>query len=744
MRAAWSWRWLPLATTIAVTSALLIASGTSPWDIVKYIAYAVFAVILPGLIVFRLVRRQPHTFVEDVAMGAAVGLVLELAAWAVFSALGWQAWVWLWPVLLLLPTWAFRRTRWAWRSTTYPSHPSLGWSWSLAGIVIFFAGYLYGVFYAENPIVPDSKSTVQFLDLAYQLSLAAEAKHHLPLDLPQVAGEPLHYHWFSFVHLAMGSLVGHIDLPVITMRLMVLGVCALTAVLVAVAGWRLVGRAWAGIAAAALFFVVGDFDFAAAGWPPIGTQVTFVVWPSLSMTYSWALLVALIVVAADALRTDPDESAAPRIGPGAYVLAAGFAIASSAAKASSLPVVVGGLALAGIAILIARRRVPWNVVLLGVVAAGAQLVAFATVFAFQRYGLSVTPLEAISPFWAQYQGPRGPVKQLIVMGAVWLAFLLHLQLRGAGVIPLVWLRRGRLSTVQWFLLGGAVTGPALHLLFSGYAATWFTRAGFPFLVLLSAWGYTMVFERAALDRRAKIVLAVGSAAFAIVLCSIAVAFAPTRYPTGRTYSQLLPILGLFAALTLVALAGAALWAFLRRSRPALSKRGGLVLLTGVLLAGMPGLLLDVKASWGVPGGPYELKVPVTAARANAARWVRDHSSPDAVIATNSHCAFPTRDCDVAQSFWLSAYAERSVLIEGWAFAPRVQGDPGRPFWNHDLFSLNEDAFYRPTAADLQILRREHGVRYLVVARDVAPESSALASLANRVFDNGDVAVYELA
>jgi hypothetical protein len=743
MGTARRWRWLPLVTSIVGAGVFLVMSGTSVWDILRYLAYALFAVILPGTITFRLLRRSPHTLVEDVAMGAAVGLVLELAAWAVFSVLGWQEWVWLWPVAYLLPLLAFRRVRAAALSNVYPTRTPLAWSWSLAGVVIFFAGYLYGVFYAENPIVPDSKNTVQFLDLAYQLSLAGEAKHHIPPDLPQVAGEPLYYHWFSFAHLAMGSLVGHIDLPVLTMRLMVLGICALTAVLVAVAGWRLTGRSWAGIVAAVLFFVIGDFDFAAAGWPPFGTQVTFVVWPSLSMTYSWAILVALIIVTGDALRADPDESAVPRIGPGAYVLTGLFALVSSAAKASSLPVIVGGLALAGLAMLIANRRIPFNVVLLGILAAGAQVLAFATVFDFQRYGLSITPWANIRDFWSQHQGPRGPAKQLAVMAMVWLAFLFHLQLRGAGIVALVWLRRARLSPVQWFLLGGAISGPALHLMLSGYAASWFTRAGFPFQVLLSAWGYAMVFERANLGRRAKTWLAAGSAGFALVLCALALRFAPTRYPYGKTYSQLLPILYFAAALSLAALIGAGLWFVLRQRFPALRGRGWLVLLTAVLLAGAPGLLLDVRASWGVPGGPYEVKVPVTAARAEAGRWVRDHSAPDDVVATNSHCALPTQECDVAQSFWLSAYAERSVLIEGWAFAPRVQATPAAPFWDSDLFALNEDAFYHPSPEGLRAMHDAHRVRYLVVARDVARESPDLATMAKRVYDNGDIAVYEL-
>ena len=39
------------------------------------------------------------------------------------------------------------------------------------------------------------------------------------------------------------------------------------------------------------------------------------------------------------------------------------------------------------------------------------------------------------------------------------AFLVNLELRAAGIVPLAWIRRGRLDAAQWFLLGGAVAGP---------------------------------------------------------------------------------------------------------------------------------------------------------------------------------------------------------------------------------------------------------------------------------------------
>ena len=54
--------------------------------------------------------------------------------------------------------------------------------------------------------------------------------------------------------MAMTSLVGHIDLPVVALRLAIPALCALAIVLTAVVGWRVSGRPYVGAVAAALFF----------------------------------------------------------------------------------------------------------------------------------------------------------------------------------------------------------------------------------------------------------------------------------------------------------------------------------------------------------------------------------------------------------------------------------------------------------------------------------------------------------
>ncbi|MFE2726639.1 hypothetical protein [Kitasatospora sp. NPDC059327] len=768
---------LPAAAAYLFLVVLLLAADTSVSDVARYTFYVLWGVMLPGTLVFRLLRRRPHTLVEDLAFGAVVGLVLELAAWAVLVGLGLQSVATAWPLAVVIPFAAVPRLRRHWRPRGY-RRMSAGWSWSVAGTVAFTSAYMYGAVLSRNPIVPDSETTRQYIDLPYLLSLAGNAKHNFPLTFPQAAGEPLHYHWFTFVHMAMTDLVGHIDLSVVQMRLMVPALAALAMVITAVVAHRLTGRPWAGPVAALLIFAVGEFNAIypnnVGHWTFGAPAVPLMSWASLSLTYSQPLLMALIGVVGDALRGrgagergegeraagEPgDEGRAGRIpafGRGAFVLTALFAVASSAAKASSLPVTLAALAFAGVMVLIGTRRIPWTIVGLGAVVAGAQVFATAVLFRFESYGLEVVPFGNIEKYWADPQQTRTAVTQSVVVAATLVAFLLNHQLRMVGMIPLLWRRRLRLEQTQWFLLGGALAGPAVYLVVNGFNASYFTLAGLSFGVLLSAWGYCEVFERAALPTRGKVALAAGTVAFVLLLTygiyHYAVDWATFALKAvgdakgTASYTPLVPALAAAAALAGVAAVCGVLWWAAGRALPALRGRGGVVLLTAALAAGAPALLLDVQQSRQVP---WDGAWPLPASQVEAARWVRAHSDPTDVLVTNGHCrsendyAVPGANCWNSLSFYLSGYSERSVLVEGWAYSPRLMSEKSGSFWDQPLLQLNEDAVYRPTAGILDQLRERHHVRYVVVNRKVAPESPDLKTLAKPVFDNGRMAVYEI-
>lgn len=741
-------RWGPLGFTVVFAAALLLRAGTAPVDLLRYAGYAVAAVILPGTLVYRGLRRQPHTLVEDLAMGAAVGLTLEIAAWAGFSALNLRGLVWLWPLLVYVPFALIPPLRRHWWVRDYRPVP-LGWSWSVAGVVSFFTAYLAMVFLDRNPILPTSEGTQQYLDLAYQLSLAGEAKHHFPPDLPQVAGEPLYYHFFAYAHMAMTSMIGSIDLPVVALRLAIPALCALAIVLTATVAWRVSGRPYVGAAAAVLFFTIGEFNFTHPVTMPFGTEATFVIWHGMSMIYGWVLVIAVIAPLSDIIGRR--ESAVPAMGRGAFGVAALLLFASSGAKASSLPVVAVAIAATAVIMWVVNRRIPWAVVVAGVLTGCAQLFATAVLYRFHTYGVAIGPLQGLRPFWVT---PAPGVPQWLLITAVWFAFLVNMLLRTAGIVPLLWLRRGRLDPVQWFLIAGAVAGPGLYLLFEQTSGgnQYFTRTGFAFGVMASAWGYAMLFDRARLSERARLYLAWGAVVFAAVLVWAELTYAgPATYDA--SYSSLVPILVWAGVLAAVGLVAGVLWWVVGRSaagrwlpagwRRSVRGRGGVVALTAILVAGMPGLVMDEYKSLQAPNGGAYVNILLPKSRVDAARWVRDHSAPDDVVATNVHCLGYYGDLCDSRSFWLSAYSERSVLVEGWGFAPRQATVGLAPFWDQDRLTLNDVAFTAPSAEVLSRLRDTYGVRWLVVDRQVGVESPDLGTLADREYDNGRVAVFHL-
>ncbi|MFR9774835.1 hypothetical protein ACL02O_02105 [Micromonospora sp. MS34] len=735
-------RYAPAVAGYAFAAAVLLTAGTPAAALARWTAYALLAVLLPGTLVFRALRRRAHTLVEDLALGAAVGLVLELAAWAVCTGLGVPGWLRFWPLAVLAPFAAVPRLRRHWR-VRYAAAVPTNWAWSLAGVVAGFTLYLYRSFLAVNPVLPTSEGQAQYIDLAFQLSLAGAATHQMPLEVPQAAGEPLHYHWFGFAHLAATSLVSGVDLPTVFFRLGVPALCALAAVLVAVVGWRITGRPYAGVVAAALMFTIGEFGFE-NGWRQLfGTQATFIVWGSPSMTYSWVLLLPLLAALGEVVGRARGVRVPP-LGRGAWVLVVLFLAASTGAKASSLPVVLAALGLTAAATLATRRRLPRRVLVAAGLALAAQFFATVVLFAFESHGVTVDPFSGLRPY---LPAGRSAGFTVLVWAGVFLAFLLSLQLRLAGVPALLRVRRGRLEPVQVFLLGGALAGPAGYLLLGhpGSSNQYFTRTGFAFGVLLSGWGWAEVADRAALSARGRRLLGGGTAGFAVLLTAVQLA-AATSTPATPAYAPVLPLLCWAGALAVGAAVVALYWPALVGRWPGLAGRGGLLLLTAVLAAGAPGLVLDAAAARKYPNGGSYPVVAMPASRVEAARWVYVHSAPDDVLATNVHCrAVVDGWCD-ARSFWLSGYAQRSVLVEGWAFAPRMVGRPEgpyAPFWDPARQRANDEAFTAPTAAGLAALRDRYGVRWLVVDREIGRESPALRSLADLRHDNGRVAVYRL-
>jgi hypothetical protein len=160
----------------------------------------------------------------------------------------------------------------------------------------------------------------------------------------------------------------------------------------------------------------------------------------------------------------------------------------------------------------------------------------------------------------------------------------------------------------------------------------------------------------------------------------------------------------------------------------------------VLCAGAPRLFWDAHVNPNMGTGYH---VRVTPEQAQAARWVRGHSSPDDMVATNVHRVSPQPDPSWSLSYWVPGFTERRVLIGSWGYSNRaVETGQISTFWDPDLLSHNDAAIYATSPADVVWLRA-HGVRWVLVDRRYGAESPELARLTTLRWERSDTAVYEV-
>jgi hypothetical protein len=130
----------------------------------------------------------------------------------------------------------------------------------------------------------------------------------------------------------------------------------------------------------------------------------------------------------------------------------------------------------------------------------------------------------------------------------------------------------------------------------------------------------------------------------------------------------------------------------------------------------------------------------------AGRWLRDHSRPNDLVATNVHC-LPSDDLKcINLHFSVAAYTERRILVEGWGFSATAHERAAAlrtwvgwvPYWRPAVLADNDRAFTEPSAESIGVLRDRYGVRWLFVDGGQSLESGATLR-----FRSGGCVVYEI-
>ncbi len=419
--------WLPAVAVCTFAVAVLLTFDTPLPDIARYAGYVGYGLVLPGTLLWRALRGTPHSFVEDVAAGTALGYAVELIVYLLCAALGVPMLVAAWPAVVVVVFVAVPALRRHWRPA-YATKVPAAWSWSLAGIAVILLGWLAWSGFVTHALT-GPKSANPYIDMPFHIALAGELKHQFLPKMPHVAGEPLNYHWFGHAHLAASSWVSGVELHEIVYRLHAVPLAILTVLLTAVLAARVSGRIWAGPVAAALTIFVGLFSPYAWHWvgPPTWelSLLTGHIWGSPTQNYGLVVFLPLVLLVTDRIR-----GAAGAAGQWTAIVVLAFA--TTGGKATFLPLLLAGVGLAGLTALISRRRIERPLLIVGGIGLAGLAYAQQVLFGGTTAGMQLDPLFTAEIFARGYTTDPPTwwvLVSLVLILASWAA-------KGAGVIGL--------------------------------------------------------------------------------------------------------------------------------------------------------------------------------------------------------------------------------------------------------------------------------------------------------------------
>ncbi|MDX6294139.1 MAG: hypothetical protein QOH50_3214 [Kribbellaceae bacterium] len=741
-------RLLPGALIWAGACLLLARYGT-PWaTVVLYSAYLSVGIMLPGTLLWRWLRGNVDGFAPDLAFGTGLGFAASILTYIPGRAIGLPILPLVVPVVTIVAFVVVPRLRANWQSKRAPL--PVWWGWTVAGAAALGMWVITRYGLALEPLnFPDA--AFQYGDMSYHLALAGELKHHMPGQIPYVAGEVLNYHWFLHAELAATSWQTGIEMDVLLRRMFPVTAALVPILSVAALATRLARRSWAGPVAAWLLLLVSSFDVYGWGGGAATNQAAFTSAVLMySLTHAFSVIIALPAIW---LLLCLVRGEGARMWGNWVLLAVGLA-AVAGTKASFLPMLVAALALVIVVQLVVQRRV--DGVVLGVAAVGVLVLGVAQVVLYSAgpAGLTLSPGQAIEALelkvgFSSHYSSRGA--SLIMVGTASAMVLGGWAVAGVGMLGFLRDRRWK-DPAAVFLVGFLVAGLAAGVLLrhSGFSQLYFVRAAFPVSIVASAWGLTLLLDNVRLRvLLPRMVVALGAG---MLLAKILSELTPNKpIPQQGVISIAIQVLWPWLAVLLV---GAAL-ALLLRQAPGRWQVNSLAVGLGVLLVlgassrTVPTTVVTTLGEKVCASGPdmpdcSPTRRQIPAGGAAAARYIRNHSKATDRLATNSHCTpvYAAKTCDT-RNFWLSAYAERRVLVEGWAYIHTAHSRANGSFWDQPLLRANDAIFRTPNRAELESFRTKYGVRWLVFDTNVSRPSAELRRLLPGRYASGSVEVFEL-
>ena len=772
-------RRLPAAWTPPVVLAGIVAVGLKFYGVpyattAVFVLYLALAVVAPGTLIWRAVRGRSGWLVEDLGAGLAIGYAGEVLAYIPARAAGAPLLALAWPAAVLAAFAAVPVLRRHWRGSVDPADRTPLW-WSLmlsgtAGVVFLWSCVRF--FRTHDLREPGMLSPDA--DSPFHLALIGDAKHHMPLLSPWLADQPVLYHWFVYAEMAATSWATGIEPHVLLVRLaplpMVFGLVALLGVL----GRRLTGMWWAGAAAAAVtFFALTPmpYHWPLEGWFSAfgtnafedGSSLRAQLWTSPTQTFGALLFAGLALALVEAFAGHT---------PARWALVVVLIAAVTGAKATFLPMLLAGLLLVVAVRLLTRKRVhPGALVAAGVTFLGLLFAQF-VLFGGASQGMAIDPLHFAqisgAPYTLKFAAPEypHPIWRLLIVTvltvACWACIwpgLLGLGRLAPTVRHARRLRRdlGIAADPVILMFGIGISGVGALMVFGHEAGAegWFMVSARPYLSLAAVVGLVLITPRALPAKfLVQVYGAMGIGALILYLVrKIGTEHTPKLQNTGNLAVTLWYLLWPYL-LTYALLGGVGAW-MVRKRLPAWRTLVAAMLAGACFVTAIQHVYLMTRTSQlGGWRGVVQIATFVTPGTQEAGRWLRDHSAPDDLVATNAHCVgnpYSLQGCD-NRHFWFSAYSERRFLVEGWGFTDRAHREAAKagvnaifaPYWDQPKLTDNDNAFYHPTAQTVGKLRDVYGVKWLMVDEGyLLLPSTWIQDYAQFRFRAGRIAIYEM-
>lgn len=738
-------RWLAPCTTLAFAWITLHYYEVENADLAAITAYLLLGVTLPGMLVWRCLRGRTDVFYLDVGAGFATGCALQLLVYLPGRWAGFPETVAVVPVLVLVAFAVNPRLRRWWRGSP---HGSTAGAWVIAlsvmlGILLLAVGS-----YRSEPL-EGVGSGYPYVDMPFHIALAAELKHHVPFTTPYVHDIPLQYHWYSHAHVAATTWATGVEIEVLLRR--ILPVTMMIAAVLGTAGlaqsWA--RRRWTGPLAAAV--LVGTSGVTLVGWQPLTASplLGLAWWASPSQSFGQMMVIPAVALLVDIVR----HRRMPR--PTVWWLFTLSVAAVMAAKATMVPLLTAAACMACACWLAFRRKLHLPSLTTLAIVGGALLFAQFVIFGGATQGTTLRPFEMVNA-----QRPLYGFAE--VNGTPWAGVssisLAVLDLSGYLLLAAAVLAFGRRLFTHpgvTALTGVAIAGMGATMVFVqlGGSQRYFTRSAIALMIPMAVWGLALLVRRTNWKTRLLLASAAALGPWIAVLISQSTRTRPVAQNNWEAlwYAVGPLLLGVAAA----AVVGALLSVVARVSHTRLSAAAAaFVLVLGMGTLPTYRLLANYWQAVEVNGIDHVVKTagPATLPMdgKNGARFLRSHSAPDDLVATNAHCRFPEKDRCESRAFWLAGWSERRVLLEGWAYTVRANmaadtaGAMAGPYWDPQLKAENDAVFTDPSPATAAVLKDRYGVDFLFVDKRFGMvDEERMKVIATPLYDRGDVQVWQL-